>query len=330
MRVGYACINLELRERDIYSTRTLILASIEKKGLDEAKRLALLNIRDLSTIIKHNESQGIRFFRLTSNLFPHMENPQLLKRGIDGVYGIDFAREELAAVGELARKHGHRITMHPGQYAQLGSPNPDVVAQTFRDLTLHAEIFLAMGLKPELGSVMIIHGGGTFGDKFAALERWKKNFRQLPTHVSCFIALENDEFQYSVLDLLPLCEELGVPLCIDFFHHSVKHAAEFNIFEPAVLQRVLRTWKLRGIRPKCHWSNQRPNARPGTHDDCVDKIPPALLRWCAQECVDIMLEVKLKDQCVKRILNEQFVRIEHKHIDSDGKNTIRVEWVPSI
>ena len=61
MRIGYACINLELREREIYTTRTLILASIEKKGLEEAKRLALLNIKDLAEVIKHNESLGIRF-----------------------------------------------------------------------------------------------------------------------------------------------------------------------------------------------------------------------------------------------------------------------------
>ncbi len=330
MRIGYACINLELREREIYTTRTLILASIEKKGLEEAKRLALLNIKDLAEVIKHNESLGIRFFRLTSNLFPHMENPQLLKRGIDGEYGIAFAKEELAAAGALAKKYGHRITMHPGQYAQLGSTNPDVIAQTARDLTLHAEIFLAMGLRPELGSVMIIHGGGTFGDKAAAIERWKANFRKLPQHVSQFIALENDEFQYSVLDLLPLCEELSIPLCIDFFHHSVKHAAEFNIFEPSILRRVLSTWKLRGIKPKCHWSNQRPNARPGTHDDCVDEIPATLLKWCAAENVDCMLEVKLKDQCVKSILQKQFVRIEHIVKDEDGKNTIRVEWLPRL
>jgi UV DNA damage endonuclease len=336
MRVGYACINLELKEHDIYSTRTLIIDSIEKKGIAEAKRLALLNINDLAKIFEHNESIGIRFFRLTSNLFPHMENPRIshLLAGADNTtYNIEFARTELAKVGKIAREYGHRITAHPGQYAQLGTPREEVFEQTVRDLTLHAQIFAAMGLEPKHGSVMIIHGGGVFGDKLETLERWKKNFRKLPLAVAQYIAVENDEHSYSVLDLLPVCEELGVPLCVDFFHHSVKHVAQFDLWGDSggvngsgnILQRVLNTWKLRGIKPKCHWSQQRANARPGTHDDCVDNIPPRLLKWCVDNYVDIMLEVKHKDKCAMGVLERQFVRVEHK---IDGKK--RVEWVPNI
>jgi UV DNA damage endonuclease len=331
MRVGYACINLELRERDIYSTRTLIIDSIEKKGIEEAKRLALLNISDLAKIFEHNESLGIRFFRLTSNLFPHMENPRIINlitdraKGGDGTYNLDFAREELARAGKIAREYGHRITAHPGQYAQIGTPREEVFEQTVRDLTMHSRIFAAMGLTPEHGSVMIIHGGGVFGDKLETLRRWAENFRKIPREVSQYIAIENDEFQYSVLDLLPLCEELAIPLCVDFFHHSVRHSAQFDIWGGDILTRVLRTWKLRGIKPKCHWSSQRPDARPGTHDDCVEEIPHRLLRWCSDNYVDIMLEVKHKDKCALAILDKQFVRSEHKIA---GK--IRVEWTPRL
>lgn len=328
MRIGYACINLELRERDIYSTRTLIIDSIEKKGIEEAKRLALLNISDLAKIFEHNESIGIRFFRLTSNLFPHMENPRiakLIKDSGDGTYNLEFARGELERVGKIAREYGHRITAHPGQYAQLGTPREDVFEQTVRDLSLHAQIFAAMGLMPTHGTVMIIHGGGVFGDKLETIERWKKNFRKMPTSTTQYIAVENDEFQYSVLDLLPMCEELGVPLCVDFFHHSVKHVAQFDIWSGDILQRVLATWKLRGIKPKCHWSKQRADARPGTHDDCVDEIPPRLLKWCVDNYVDCMLEVKHKDKCALAILEKQFVRSEHK---LNGR--VRVEWTPRL
>ena len=325
MRLGYACINLELRERDVYSTRTLIIDSIEKKGIDEAKRLALLNIADLAKIFEHNESLGIRFFRLTSNLFPHMENPRITHLISDSTYSIDFAREELARAGKIAREYGHRITAHPGQYAQLGTPRKEVFEQTVRDLTVHAQIFSAMGLLPTHGSVMIIHGGGVFGDKLETLTRWKENFRKLPREVSQYIAVENDEFQYSVLDLLPVCEELGVPLCVDFFHHSVKHHIQFDIWSEDILQRVLATWKLRGIKPKCHWSQQRPESRPGTHDNCVDNIPPRLLKWCVDNYVDIMLEVKHKDKCALAVLERQFIRSEHKIA---GKT--RVEWIPNL
>lgn len=310
MRLGYACISIPLRERGIYTGRTLTIRSMKQKGAEEAKRLTLLNITDLAEILRYNESIGIRFFRITSNLFPHMENPAAPP------YDMEFAADALAAVGGLARALGHRITMHPGQFAQLGSPRPEVVEQTRRDLAAHARIFELMGQKPEVGSVMIIHGGGVYGDKEATLQRWKTEFKRLPAHVSRFIALENDEWQYSVYDLLPLCEELGIPLCVDFFHHSVQRPVD-ELFVGDTLARVLQTWKRRGIKPKVHLSSQAPDARRGSHSDCVDGIPSAILHWCAANDVDIMLEVKQKDLCALEMYKKYYTRTE-----ADG----RVQW----
>lgn len=311
VRLGYACISIPLREKNVYTGRTLTLKTLAAKGVEEAKRLALLNIDDLMKIIIYNEERGLRFYRMTSNICPHWGNPLASEQ-----YNIDFAREALAKAGKLVREFGHRITMHPGQFAQLGSPRENVVEQTFKDLTLHADILTAMGLKPEMGSVLIIHGGGTFGDKAATLARWEENFKRLPPRVQKFISLENDEWQYSVLDLLPLCEKLQIPLCIDFFHHQVMNP-DFDIFDPKIIQRVMNTWKLRGIKPKCHWSNQAPDARKGTHGDCVKDIPVKILDVCREYSVDIMLETGLKDLCTLRILKKHFTRIV---------NNGRVEW----
>ena len=323
VRIGYACICLDLKADDIYSTRTITLGQIEKRGLEDAKLIALKNIQDLKKILLHNEKNGMRFFRITSNLFPHMENPKLLT-GIGKEhehYNINFAAKELADVGVTARKYGHRLTMHPGQYAQLGSNNPDVVSQTIRDLNQHAEILLAMGMTPELGSVMIIHGGGTFGDKPAAIARWKENFRKLPSKTAQFIALENDEFQYSITDLLPLCEELRIPLCVDFFHHEVSAKIGkldvCNVYDSTIFNRIMNTWKLRGIKPKCHWSEQKPDSRVGSHSNCVSEIPRAILVLARENSMDIMLEVKHKDQCALKIYDQHFTKIN---------NNGRVEW----
>jgi len=217
VRIGYACISVPMRAKGVFASRTLRLDTLNKEGIEKARQLALQNIADLLKLIEYNESIGIRFFRITSNLFPHMENYRVSEELLSG-YNLDFAAAELRKVGELARQYGHRLTFHPGQFAQLGSPSEGVVEQTFRDLNLHARIFQIMGLRPEDGSVMIIHGGGTYGDKAAAMQRWKERFRQLPPTTQQYIALENDEYQYSPEDLLPLCEELNIPLCLDFFH----------------------------------------------------------------------------------------------------------------
>lgn len=52
-----------------------------------------------------------------------------------------------------------------------------------------------------------------YGDKAAALARIKASFTELlPQNVKDRVVLENDEMCYNAEDLLPLCEELDVPL----------------------------------------------------------------------------------------------------------------------
>lgn len=326
--VGYACISLRMREQNVYSTRTAQLATVDKIGIGGLMEISLKNINDLYKILEYNESWGCRFFRVTSNLFPHMGNPRL-----PFSYNVEFARPNLERVGKYAREHGHRLTAHPGQFAQLGSPRPEIVEQTRIDLAIHAQIFAAMGLTPtEHGSVMIIHGGGVFGSKEETLERFGKNYAELPQSTRDYVVLENDEYQYSIYDLLPFCEKHKIPLCIDFFHHWVwsarncaangagasngavgtrEHLIEYKkVFD--LLPRVLAIWRERGIRPKCHLSEQRPNSRDGAHSDCVCEIPADVMRFAAQNSVDIMLEVKLKDECLRAVFAKQFYQTKDR------------------
>ena len=301
------------RDKNVYTGRTLTLKSLHERGAGAAQALAAQNIADMLTIIEYNESVGIRFWRISSSMFPHLDNPEGVK------YTMDFAREGLAAAGLRARQLGHRITMHPGQFAQLGSPTPDVVARTVTDLTNHARVFEYMGLTPERGSVMIIHGGGAYGDKAAALARWEQSFRALPREVSRFIVLENDEFTYGIDDLLPFCERIGVPLCIDFFHHQVmtERGGKAAPVAREMLERSAAIWRKRGIQPKFHWSNQDPTARVGTHGKCIGPIPREILDACLACGADLMIEAKDKDTCVLGVLRDQF-----RSVTSSG----RIEW----
>jgi len=317
VRIGYACISIPMRETDIYTGRTLTLKTLELKGVAEARRLSLLNIADLGKILEYNESIGIRFFRITSNLFPHMENQRAVALVGESISDMTYAISALAAVGKRARELGHRITAHPGQYAQLGSLTQSVIEQSARDLNMHAQIFQYMGLTPEMGTVMIIHGGGTFGDKIATLTRWAAAFNNLPKSTQQYISLENDDYQYTVHDLLPTCELLHIPLCVDYFHHICLGETEFDIYEHALIARIMNTWKMRGIRPKCHWSNQDPAKRKGAHSACVSDLPAKLLAVCNKYGGDIMLEVKNKDICVLSILDQHFTKTMYDN---------RIEW----
>lgn len=112
-RLGYACLNTILRSRKdpIFCSRTTRLATIAKedKGIAFVFELGRQNAADLSKMIEWNEKYGIRFFRLSSEMFPFSSHT-------DYVYNLEFADAELQAAGALANKYDHRITCHPGQF----------------------------------------------------------------------------------------------------------------------------------------------------------------------------------------------------------------------
>jgi len=139
--------------------------SVKKNGMDWLKDLGRKNVEDLISVIQWNEdnvshciylrtvltrSQNIRLFRISSELFPFASH---------GTYGysLDYCADLLEKAGSLALKYGHRLTTHPGQFTQLGSPKPQVVEASIRELAYHCELLDLMGLGPD--SIVIIHVG---------------------------------------------------------------------------------------------------------------------------------------------------------------------------
>jgi UV DNA damage endonuclease len=312
IRCGFACINTLLREQGITVNRGVILKTIGEKGFDYVKELVKKNLEDLEKLILWNEEHGIHFMRLSSDMVPHATSE--LVKNMPSDYPLEFIRKDLARIGKLARNLGHRLTFHPGPYNQLGTPTEKVLDSTIRDLNFHANLLLAMGLTPALGSVLIVHGGGHYGDKEETLKRWREGFAKLPPTTQQFIVLENDERSYSPLDLLPVCEELGVPLCLDFFHYKCMYGDkeyEKLLEDKDLLSRIFNTWTKRGIKPKVHVSSQREGARMGNHDDYIDTKDikmSKILKICQDWDVDIMLECKFKEACALRVLEEFFVK----------------------
>ena len=67
---------------------------------------------------------------LSSEMFPFASHPEY-------GYDLSYADEELKSVGALINKYGHRVTTHPGQFTQLGSPRKEVIKTSARDRGTH-------------------------------------------------------------------------------------------------------------------------------------------------------------------------------------------------
>ena len=297
IQLGLCCLNTTLREMkpSIYCSRKIIQRIIEEKGIDELKARALQNCRDLIPLIEWNEANGIRVFRLSSEIFPHKTNSKVPD------YTLDFADAELKAAGALAKKYGHRLTFHPGQYNVLGTDDPQKLANTIADLGWHAEVLDRMEMPAE--SVMVIHGGGTYGYKEATKKRWANNYKKLPEHIRRRLVLENCERSFSVQDCLDISKMCGVPVVLDTHHFDCY--SKINTWDPQepleyYIPLVLETWG--DIKPKFHVSEQG-SGKIGHHSDFIEEIPDELLEIpeLYDVDIDIMVEAKKKEMAIFKL-----------------------------
>ena len=169
MNLGYACINMTLGKQKpkITTNRSMIKRTFLEKGIPYASELAIQNARDLVEIIKWNHRNGVKFFRLSSELFPWASEYNLS----DLPHYLRI-KNLMAGAGHLAKNYGQRITAHPGPFNVLVSPNENVVQNTITDLSIHGEVFDMLGLSRTPYNKLNIHCNGVYGDKISAMDRF--------------------------------------------------------------------------------------------------------------------------------------------------------------
>lgn len=329
-RLGYACLNTYLRTSNppIFSSRTCRIQSIlehrhplehpdqpehpTKNRPDRSKpadhqlgqryleAVCLANVKDISKMVRWNEKYHIRFMRLSSEMFPFASHAEY------GYKLAPFASEALAGAGKVIAEFNHRVTTHPGQFTQLGSPRQPVIENAIRDLIYHDEMLSLLKLPEQQNkdAVMILHMGGVFEGKAETIERFKENYAKLSDSVKNRLVLENDDVCYTVHDLLPVCEELNIPFVLDYHHHNILFDSD-KIREGTadivdLYPRIFATWERKGITPKMHYSEQTPPAITGKQRRKHNPRP-----WTLPPCPpnsDLMIEAKDKEQAVFELM----------------------------
>ncbi|MDE4086022.1 UV DNA damage repair endonuclease UvsE [Planococcus maritimus] len=286
MRLGYACMNTELKT----VFRTLRLATAEKEGVEKIKELTIQNMETTLEVIRWNLEQGILFYRASSSIVPLSTHPINDWRWWEDE---DF----LAIAGEIRRlvnDHGIRVSVHPGQYTVLNSPKPEVVRKSIEDLEYHDKLIQLLG-----GTDIILHTGGAYGDKDTAKRRFADNYLMLSDSIRQRLRLENDDKTFTLRDVLDVHAMCKVPICFDIHHHNCN-----NDGEPVDFSEILATWEGYG-RPKIHISTGREGFTDLRHHDLISEEDFAeLLKLVEGYEVDIMFEAKLKEQAVLPFLHK--------------------------
>jgi UV DNA damage endonuclease len=276
-----------LADLGITTNKGMIRKTFMEKGIVYASQLALQNVTALYEILKWNVANGIKVFRITSELFPWASEYKL-----EAMPDFPAIRAMLEACGQLPI----RVSTHPGPFNKLAGTGP-TLANTIKDLEIHSQLFDLMGLVPSHWNKINIHIGGAYGDKEETIKRFAQHFRLLSGNLQKRLTVENDDKQglYTVAELKPLHEMIGIPIVFDYFHHRLHPGYQSE--EQAFLT-AYETWG--SIRPVFHYSSSRrekedPTAKREAHADYIYEE----INTYGKE-VDIMLEAKMKEQAVLR------------------------------
>ena len=249
-QLGYACINMTLAKQGISCNRSMIRRTFDSKGVAYASELILENLRNLTKIISWNNQNGIKVYRMSSNMFPWMSEYEFTD-----LPDYDKICNLLKGIGTLAMENGQRLSFHPGQFCVLASPNEEVVLNAMNELDKSAQIMDLMGLPESRMAKINIHVGGAYGDKKTALERFCKNFLRLQPSAQARLTVENDDKanMYSVKDLYEgVYKVVGIPIVFDYFHHKF---CTGDMTEEEALKLAASTWG--DIKPCTHYSESR-------------------------------------------------------------------------
>tara|TARA_Y100000389_G_scaffold63155_1_gene59247 strand:+ start:726 stop:1685 length:960 start_codon:yes stop_codon:yes gene_type:complete len=299
IQLGLCCLNMTLRGQNpsVFASRKMIIRTIKQKGIYCLKMKIIENLCDVLKIMDWNEENGIKVYRLSSEMFPHKSNPKVED------YTFNFVLDLLKLIGDKSRKYNQRLTFHPGQYNVVGTPNKKVFEQTCINLKYQADVLDLMEMGVD--SVMVVHGGGMYGDKEKTKIRWCEQFQELPENVKKRLVLENCEKSFSIKDCLEVSNRINIPIVFDTHHfecYKLLHPDEDFEDASVYIPLILETWKKRGIKPKFHVSEQG-SGRCGHHSDYINEIPEYLLEIPQKYGIDIdiMIEAKCKELAILKL-----------------------------
>lgn len=266
--------------------------SLSKK--EKNKRLTEIinnNLDNLLKILEFNEQEQINFYRISQAIIPLATLNE-----IDFDYITPYL-EKWQKIGKFIKDNNMRIDIHPNQYCILNSPDKTVIKNSINSLKYIYSLFQAM----DINGKAILHIGGKYDNKEESLTRFKNNFQNLPNYLKNIIILENDDKIYTLIDTLTICEELNIPMVLDYHHYLCNNNKE-NLKD--YIPKIINTWKNTNLKPKIHFSSPKSKKEFRSHNRFAGynsflKLINILNNF--NQDFDIMLECKEKDNALFRL-----------------------------
>lgn len=290
LRLGLCCQFIAQPIKFSTTTATALARLPRREQLARLAALGTANAASLLAALKFCAANGIRSFRIISPILPIKTHPTVGYR-VEELPGAADLVAQFRRCGDFARAQGIRTGFHPDQFVVLNSPDADIVDRSIADIESQAEI-----AEWTNADTVNIHGGGGYGDKPAALERFRHNLDRISPRARTRLTVENDDKTFTPADLLPLCRATGVPLVYDVHHHRCCPDS-LSVAEATAAAR--ETWNREPLfhisSPLEDWTGPRPER----HHDYIDPkdFPAAWRGWD----LTVEVEAKAKELAVARL-----------------------------
>ncbi len=285
VHLGYVGINTLLPT----ASKTFRLANYSQVRMLETGRK---NLYALRVILQWNVEHKVKIFRITSGLIPfgsHSINSGIWKKEL---------KEELREIGDFIRRNFLRVSMHPGQYTVINTPNSEFYERSLKDLQYHCAVLDLMEL--DGSHKVVIHGGGTYQNRQHSTTVLLQRLEGMSEPIRMRLVIENDERNFSAADIYVVCKKTGYPGLLDVFHHQCFPSFQ-NLGIKEIIEQFRETWP-DSQRQKIHYSNQAPEKHRGAHSEGIDLEQFSRFYEKVQDMeLDIMLETKDKQQSVLKI-----------------------------
>ena len=275
-RIGFACKYmhpdqsqpkriLEELQRPL-NTKATTVAWLNRQSRDDAEQrlwdIMLHNTESARRLVEYVSAlpEDLRMVRLGSDILPVYTEPSW-SYFWNRVDVIDAMVPRFAAIGELARRTGVRLSFHPGQFCVLASDNPDIVDRSIEEFEYHVNMAKWMGFGNAFQDFKInVHIAGRQGP-----EGIKRVIPRLSPEARNCLTIENDEMSWGLNSSLELVDHCA--LVLDIHHHWIRNGEYIDANDDRV-KRVIDSW--RGVRPVIHYSVSREDLLP---DHCGNTRP---------------------------------------------------------
>lgn len=296
LRFGLCCVFSREPIRFRQTTAKALSTLGRSRQLAKVSEICCANAESLLTAVQAVSIMGIGAFRVLSPIFPRYTHPDVGYELDELPQAVDI-RGFFANVNDYRAIHDIRLSFHPDQFVTLSSPREEVVNKSLEELEYQGLVAELIG-----ADVINLHGGGAFGEKKAALQRFRSNFGKLSERVRQRLTLENDDVVYTVGDLHPVCKDLGIPLVYDVHHHRC-HPDGLSAEDATGI--AVETWARAGREPYFHLSSPEQGwqaKNPRRHADYVDfsDFP----RFWINLTATIDVEARAKEMAVLKLMRD--------------------------